>query len=149
MVSIDLIKQLREETGISIAECKKALEQTTGDMGKAKELLRAWGKEVAERKRSREVKEGMVHAYVHATGKVGAMIAVRCETDFVSRSEDFRNLCHELALQVASMDPADPAALLEQPYVRDTSKTMRNLIEETIAKLGENIVVERLMRFEL
>ena len=149
MVSIDLIKQLREETGISIAECKKALEEAKGDMAKAKNLLRAWGKEVAERKHSREVKEGMVHAYVHATGKVGAMVALRCETDFVSRSDDFRTLCHELALQVVSMDAADVAALLKQLYVRDASKTIQNLIEETIAKLGENIVVERLIRFEL
>ncbi|MBI4217445.1 MAG: elongation factor Ts, partial [Parcubacteria group bacterium] len=121
MVSIDLIKQLREETGISVGECKKALEQAKGDMAKAKELLRAWGKEVASRKQKREAKEGLVEAYVHATGKIGAMVQVRCETDFVSRSADFKNLCHELALQVVSMDPEDVSSLLDQQYVRDTS----------------------------
>ncbi|MBI2453061.1 MAG: translation elongation factor Ts [Parcubacteria group bacterium] len=149
MVSIDLIKQLREETGISVGECKKALEQAKGDMVKAKELLRAWGREVASRKQKREAKEGLVEAYVHATGKVGAMIQVRCETDFVSRSADVKNLCHELALQVVSMDPEDVSSLLDQQYVRDTSRTIRNLTEEMIAKLGENIVVERFVRFEL
>lgn len=149
MVSIDLIKQLREETGISIAECKKALEQGGGDMAKAKELLRSWGKEVALKKQSRETKEGLVEAYVHATGKVGAMVVVRCETDFVARSQDFKTLCHEIALQIASMDPVDTPALLEQPYVRDPSKTIRRLIEEFVAKLGENIVVEHFIRLEL
>lgn len=149
MVSIDLIKQLREETGISVGECKKALEQAAGDMEKAKELLRAWGKEVASRKQKREAKEGLIEAYAHATGKVAAMVQVRCETDFVSRSADFKNLCHEIALQVVSMDPADVPALLDQQYVRDSSRTIRNLVEEMIAKLGENIVVERFIRFEL
>ena len=149
MVSIDRIKQLREETGISIAECKKALEQGGGDMAKAKELLRSWGKEVALKKQSRETKEGLVEAYVHATGKVGAMVVVRCETDFVARSQDFKTLCHEIALQIASMDPPDTPALLEQPYVRDPSKTIGRLIEEFVAKLGENIVVEHFIRLEL
>ena len=149
MVSIDLIKQLREETGISVGECKKVLEQAKGDMAKAKELLRAWGKEVASRKQKREAKEGMVEAYVHTNGKIGAMVAVRCETDFVSRSADFKNLCHELALQVVSMDPTDVSSLLDQQYVRESSRTIRNLTEEMIAKLGENIVVERFIRFEL
>src|SRR3989338_10319480 len=109
MVSIDLIKQLREETGISVGECKKALEQAEGDMVKAKELLRAWGKEVASRKQKREVQEGMVEAYVHAKGKIGAMVQVRCETDFVSRSDDFKNLCHELALAGGSLGPPSSA----------------------------------------
>ena len=104
---------------------------------------------MASRKQKREVQEGMVEAYVHAKGKIGAMVQVRCETDFVSRSDDFKNLCHELALQVVSMDPEDVSSLLDQQYVRDTSRTIRNLTEEMIAKLGENIVVERFIRFEL
>ena len=95
MVGIDQIKQLREETGISISECRKALQQAHGDVEKAKNILREWGKEVAEKKHAREVGEGLVESYTHPTGKLGSLVAVRCETDFVARSDDFKNLCHD------------------------------------------------------
>jgi elongation factor Ts len=149
MVTIDQVKELREATGISISECKKALEEAGGDFGKAKDLLREWGKDVAGKKQAREVGEGLVEGYIHPTGRTGAMVQVKCETDFVARSDDFKNLCHELALQVASMDAENVEELLGQAYIRDTGKTIRDLVEESIAKLGENIVVERFIRFHL
>ena len=149
MASIDQIKELREATGISVAECKKALEEAGGDMAKAKEWLRQRGKEVAEKKQDRETGEGLVTSYVHGTGKVGSLVAVRCETDFVARSEDFQNLCHELALQAASMEAENVEDLLAQEYIKDSSKTIKELIEEGVAKLGENIVVERFARFRI
>jgi elongation factor Ts len=149
MTSIDLIKELRELTGISISECKKALQEAGDDMEKAKKLLKEWGKDVAEKKSSREAGEGLVVSYVHSTGKVASMVAVRCETDFVARSDDFKNLCHELALQVASMPAEHVEDLLEQAYIKDTGKTIKDVIGEVIAKLGENIVVDRFVRFTL
>lgn len=149
MVDIDQIKELRERTGISIVECKKALQESGGDMEKAKTLLREWGKEVAEKKQERLVGEGLVTSYVHGTGKVGSLVVVKCETDFVARSDDYKNLCHELALQVASLEAENVDDLLAQQYIRDPSKTVRDIVEEYIVKLGENIVVEKFARFSL
>jgi elongation factor Ts len=148
-MSIELLKELRERTGISISECKKALEEAGNDIEKAKDLLKKWGKEVAEKKGSRDVGEGLVVSYVHTTGKVGSLVAVKCETDFVAKGEDFQNLCHELALQVASMDAVSVDDLLGQEYIKDSSKTIKDLIAEVIAKLGENIVVEKFVRFQI
>lgn len=149
MVSIDQVKQLREETGISILECKKALEEAGGDIAKAKDVLREWGKEVAEKKQERGTGAGLVEGYLHPTGNVGALVVVRCETDFVARSDDFKNLCHELALQIVSMDAEDVDSLLAQDYIKDSSKTIKSIVEESIAKLGENIIVDRFARFQI
>jgi elongation factor Ts len=149
MVTIEQIKQLREETGISISECKKALEQTTGDFEKAKALLREWGKEVANKKQSREAGQGLIESYVHQTGKVGVLIDLRCETDFVAKADDFKALAKELAMQVASMDPESVEELLTQTYIRDSGKTIQDIVQQTIAKLGENIVVKAFSRFQI
>lgn len=149
MASIDQIKQLREETGLSISECKRALEAAGGDIAKVKEYLRNLGKELAEKKQTREVREGFLEVYVHPTHKLGAMVDVRCETDFVARAPDFRNFCHEIALQIASMNPQNVEELLKQPYVRDPSRQVQNLLQEAIAKLGENIMIQRFIRFEI
>lgn len=149
MATIEQIKRLREETGISIVECKKALEEAKGDSAKAKELLRSWGKAVAEKKQSRETGEGLVESYLHSTHKLGALVDVRCETDFVARSPEFKALCHEIALQVVSMNPETAEELLSQPYVRDPARTMKDILSDAIAKLGENIVVKRFSRFEI
>jgi elongation factor Ts len=149
MVSIDVIKELRELTGISISECKKALETVGGDMEKAKTLLRQWGKDVVEKKQQRTVGEGLIASYVHTTGKVGSLILVKCETDFVARANDFKNLCHELALQAASLEAESVEEFLAQQYIRDPSKTVKDIIEEYIVRLGENIVVEKVVRFSL
>ncbi|OHA62060.1 MAG: translation elongation factor Ts [Candidatus Wildermuthbacteria bacterium RIFCSPHIGHO2_01_FULL_45_20] len=149
MVSIDQIKQLREETGLSISECKKALEDANGDMEKAKEVLKQWGKKVAEKKQVREVGEGLITSYVHGTGKIGVLVDIRCETDFVARSDDFKEVSREIALQVASMDPSSVEELLRQPYIKENSRTVKELISDYIAKLGENIVIHRFSRFQI
>ncbi len=105
MVSIEQIKQLREETRVSPTECKKALEASNGDVTKAKELLRAWGKSVADKKMAREAKVGLIDVYLHPNAKAGVMLDIRCETDFVAKSPDFKNLSHEICLQIAAMAP--------------------------------------------
>jgi len=148
MISIDQIKQLRQETGVSISECKKALEETKGDNEKAKEILRKWGKELAGKKAERDVSLGIVESYIHPNKKVGAMIELRCETDFVAKSEDFKKLAHELCLQIAAMNPEEDS-LMSQPWIKDETKTIKEVIEEYIAKLGENIVVKKFIRFDI
>ncbi len=149
MVTIEQIKQLREMTGVSVSECKKALEESGGDVERARELLRAWGNKVAEKKREREVAEGLVEAYIHSTGKIGALVDLRCETDFVAKSPEFKQLAHEIVLQIASMNPDSVPALLDQQYVKDPSRTVRDLIGDSVAKLGENIVIRNFVRFEI
>jgi len=148
-VSIEKIKQLREKTKAGIADCRKALEETTGDFKKAQELLKSWGIDKAAKKAERAVGAGLVETYIHADGRIGAMVEVNCETDFVARTDEFKKLVHEIAMQVAAMDPSDVEELLKQEYIRDSSKTVDELVKETVAKLGENIVVKRFMRFEL
>lgn len=149
MFPIKLVKQLREESGISVSECKKVLEEAKGNLEKARQLLQQRGKQLAAKKEARQVGEGIVEAYVHPTGKTAAMIDVRCETDFVARSDEFKKLAHELALQAASMNPESPEELLSQPYIRDPGKTIQDLLTESIAKIGENIVIKRFSRFEI
>ena len=149
MVTLNQIKELRSATGISIQECKKALEVAGGNSEKARALLKEWGKEVAEKKQTREVGEGVVASYLHSTGKLGALVDVRCETDFVARSLEFKTLCHELVLQVASMNPENAQELLVQPYVKDPSRQVQDVLNEYIARLGENIVVKQFSRLEI
>ncbi len=148
MVTIGKIKQLREETEVSITECKKALEAAGGNLGKAKEILRKWGKEVAQKKKERETSQGIIDSYIHPTGKVGVLLELNCETDFVAKSKDFQNLAHELCLQIAGMGDEE-TPLLEQPWIRDEQKFIKELIEEDIAKLGENIVIKRFIRYQI
>ena len=148
-MGLEQLKQLREETGISLAQCKKALDESNGDIDKAKNLLKEWGQKVAEKKQSREASQGIIESYVHQTGKVGVLLDLRCETDFVARAQDFKNLAHEVAMQVASMNPSTVEELLSQSYIRESGRTIKDLVNDTIAKLGENIVVQRFIRFEL
>ena len=148
IIKIDQIKQLREETGVSVIECKKALTETKGDLEKAKEILKKWGSRLAGEKIKREVKEGIVESYIHPGKKIGAMIELNCESDFVARSEDFQKLAHELCLQIAAMDPKKNS-LMRQPWIRDETKTIQDLVQEYIAKLGENIIIKRFVRYEL
>lgn len=148
-VSLDLIKQLRQTTGAGIADCRKALIEAKGDFKKAADLVKSWGIDKAAAKADRAVGSGLVETYIHAGGRVGAMVEVNCETDFVARTDEFKSLAHELSLQVASMDPKDVEEFLKQEYIRDAGKTIEQLVKETIAKVGENIVVKRFMRFEL
>lgn len=146
--SVEDIKKLREETGAGIADCREALEASDGDMDKAKAFLKQKGLDKAGSKSDREVKAGLVETYSHG-GRVGVLVELLCETDFVAKTEDFKTLAHELALQVASMKPESVGELLEQEYVRDASMKVEDLIKGVISKLGENIQVGRFERIAL
>jgi elongation factor Ts len=194
MVTIDQIKQLREETGVSPTEIKKALEQSAGDVEKAKELLRIWGQKVLNKKTSRETKAGLVETYLHSNAKTGVLLDIRCETDFVAKSPDFKSLAHEVCLQIAAMKPLyvrdeeipegfldgeikiwteqvkdsgkpenivkqilegkinkykQEICLMSQIWIKDDSKTVKNLVEDVVAKVGENIEIKKFARYEI
>lgn len=194
MADIEKLKQLREETGISLTECRKALEETGDDLEKAKEVLRKKGLDFASKKSQRLAKEGIVDSYIHTNRKVGVLLSIRCETDFVARSEEFRKLAHELVLHIAAMNPRfiSPAdvpeeylegekniyreqfsgtgkpgeiisqivegkleklkkeiSLLNQPFIKEPERTVKEIIDDYIAKLGENIEVEKFVRYEI
>lgn len=149
MVNTDVIKELREKTEMSIKEIKKALEEAGNDMKKALELLKEHGAKIAEKRAERETGEGVVEAYIHGNRKLGALVELRSETDFVARNEQFRQLAHDIAMQVASMDPKDVDELLAQPFVKNQDLTVDELIKEYIGKLGEKIKIEKFVRFSL
>ncbi|MDQ6694994.1 MAG: elongation factor Ts [Chloroflexota bacterium] len=140
-------------------ECKKALQDTDGNMEKAIEALRQKGLSKHVKLAGRAVSQGIIESYIHTGGRIGALVEVNCETDFVARTEEFRTLAREIAMQVASMDPQsaggmegeskDNSVLFNQEYIRDPRKTIRDLVKETIAKVGENIQVTRFSRFEV
>ncbi len=148
-VDLTLLKKLRIETQASVSDCRRALEESDGDYKTAIEWLRKNGIEKAERKRERETSQGLVEAYIHQNGRVGTIVEVLCETDFVARTSEFKNLAHEISMQIAAMNPKDVKSLLPQEYIRDPSLTIQDLIKQTITKLGENIVVKRFTRYEL
>jgi len=163
-ISTTSIKELRDKTGAGVMDCRKALLETEGNLDKATEFLKEQAIYMVQKKAGREVKEGVVDAYIHTGGRVGAMVELNCETDFVARNEEFKELAHNIAMQIAAQDPQficeedipegtecepDVDCLLSQPYIRDTSVTINNVITETIAKFGENIKVSRFTRFEL
>ncbi|KKR58381.1 MAG: Elongation factor Ts, partial [Candidatus Curtissbacteria bacterium GW2011_GWB1_40_28] len=139
-VTIDQIKKLRAKTKAGIADCRRALEESAGDLKKAEELLKSWGMDKAAKKADRAVGSGLIETYMHAGGRIGAMVEVACETDFVARTDEFKNLAHEIAMQITAMDPTTVEELLKQEYIRDSAKTIDELVKETIAKVGENIV---------
>jgi len=143
------VKKLRDETGAGIMDTRRALIEADGDFEKAKEILKAKGAEVMVKKAERQTSQGLIETYVHAGGKVGSMVYLACETDFVAKTQEFKNLAKELVMQVAAMNPQDPEELLEQEYIRDSSKKVKELISEVIAKTGENIQVKRIARFAL
>jgi elongation factor Ts len=192
-IEVELIKKLREDTGISLSDCKKALEESNGDIEKAKELLRKRGESVAQKKGERTVGSGIIDTYVHSNKRIGVMIELACETDFVARGDDFNTLAHEICLQIVSMDPLfvkdddipekvlneersiyeeqakalnkpqeitegivkgkmekfkKEKCLVYQPWIKDDKKTVQNLINEYIAKTGENILVKKFVRYE-
>jgi len=163
-ISADVVKELREKTGAGVMDCKKALQEAGGDMRKAAEMLKGRGLALAQKKASRVANQGLIECYVHQGGQIGVMVEVNCETDFVARTAEFKELAHDIALQIAAMSPqyiqaddiaqgtdADPqtACLLLQPFIKDPDKNIQNIITETIAKVGENIKVRRFCRFEL
>jgi elongation factor Ts len=147
MITIDQVKELRDETSVSVQECKKALQEANGDKTKAKEILMKWGKDLASKKSTRGTTQGIIASYIHANGKVGVLLDLACETDFVAKSDDFKNLAHELCLQVAAIN--NETDLLAQAWIKDPTKTIKNLIEDYVLKIGENIVVNRFTRYEI
>ena len=163
-VTVDDIKALRQITGAGVMDSKRALEEASGDIEKAEEILRQQGIASAAKKANRATNQGLVESYIHSGGRIGAIVEVNCETDFVARTEEFRELAHNLAMQVAAMSPSyiDEAAvpedenvdaaqdcLLQQAFIRDPSKTVQELVNETVGKLGENVRVRRFTRFSL
>ena len=163
-VSAAEVKELRGKTGAGVMDCKRALTEAGGNMAKAEELLRQRGLSVAEKKAHRATEQGLVECYIHAGGRIGAMVEVDCETDFVARTPDFKTLARDLAMQVAATGPLSvseddlPAGaegeqeeicLLRQAYIRDPGRTVQDIVNDIIAKTGENIRVRRFARFEL
>ena len=140
-IDLQAIKALREKTDAGIADCRQALEETDGKMDEAIKILRKKGIERAEKKGEREVKAGAVFSYVHHNGKVASLVVLASETDFVAKTDEFQHLGKEIAMQVAASKPGTTAELLDQEYVRDPSKKIRELVKEVIGKLGENIQV--------
>ena len=146
---LEHIKRLRDETGASIAEIRSALEDSGEDLAKAKELLRAKLGALAEKKASRAVRAGVVDAYVHSHGRIGALVELHCETDFVARNPQFRALAHDLAMHIAAMAPRDRDSLEAQEYIKDPARSVREIVEEAIGIFGENIKIGNFSRFEL
>lgn len=147
-ISLDLLKKLRNDTSAGVSDCRQALEDAAGDYQKAKKLLSERGLEKAAKKEGKETSQGVVEAYVHQ-GKVGVLVEVRSETDFVARTDEFKNLAHEVALQICSMNPKNTAELLKSAYIRDPQLTMEALVKQVVAKVGENITVARFDRLAL
>ena len=148
-VSMDKIKELREKTGCGVMDAKKALEESEADLKKAEAWIMKKGVAKAEKKSDRETKQGVVMSYIHHDGKAGALVKLLCETDFVAKTEDFKKLAYELAMQVTSMQPKDNEEFLKQDYVRDSSLTIEALIKQTAAKLGENVQLGEFVRLSL
>lgn len=164
-VTLDMIKDLRQKTGAGVMDCKRALEDASGDMNEAQEILREKGFADAAKKMGRETREGIVEAYIHTGGRLGALVEVSCETDFVARTSDIKDLAHNLAMQVAAMPstsyvdqseikdddsrPLEEVSLLDQSYIKDPSRTVRDVVQEVMAKVGENVRVRRFARFAL
>src|ERR1700738_234690 len=154
----ELIKELRDKTGAGIMDCKKAVEDAAGDLTQAEQLIKERGLAMAEKKAGREAGQGLIDSYVHA-GRIGAMIELNCETDLVAPTDALKTLAREIAMQVAATTPSRISAkeessdgdvpLLDQPYIRDSSKTVQELLNETIARVRENIVVRGFAGFEL
>lgn len=165
-ISASMVKELRELTGAGIMDCKRALEATNGDTGKAAEILKEQGLAKAAKRAERAALQGTIDSYIHAGGRIGVLVEVNCETDFVARTDDFRRLAHDIAMQIAAANPrvigneesGDGAAaeeipaeeiLLKQAFIKDPSMSVQELVKATIAKTGENIVIRRFARFEL
>ena len=163
-ISTESIKTLRERSGAGIMDCKRALEEAGGVLEEAEKVLSRKGLAVASKKAGRATDQGLIDVYVHGGGRLGSMVEVNCETDFVARTDEFKALAHDLAMQVTAMAPEyvthedvpsdsdlnpQEVCLVLQPFIRDPSKTVQDVIIETIAKVGENIRVKRFSRYEL
>jgi len=163
-IPVEVVKELRSRTNAGISDCNKALLEVGGDVEKAIEFLKERGAAIAEEKKDLVAAEGVIEAYIHHTKRIGALVELNCETDFVARTHEFKELAHDLAMQIAAASPqflaseemppeaeTDPqtACLLSQPFIKEPEKTVQEVISETITKVGENIKVRRFARFEL
>lgn len=148
MKGVELIKKLRSQTGLGLHDIKKALEEAGDNEERALVILKEWGLSTVAKKSDRATSQGLVESYVHS-GRLGAIVEVNCETDFVARNDEFKAFVKDIAMQVASMNPESVDELLKQDYFRDPSKTIQDLLHETITKIGENIKINRFQRFEL
>lgn len=151
MAQIDLktLKKLRDETAASIVDCRVALDESGGDYKKALEWIKKRAVDKAEKKAGRETVEGIIEPYIHQGGKVGVLVELLCETDFVAKTDEFHQLGREVAMQVAAMNPESVEDLLKQAYIRDGGTTIEQLVKAAIGKMGENITVKRFVRFEI
>lgn len=160
----ELIKKLRGRTSAGVMDCKRALDESNGNVDKAEEILKEQGVALAAKKAGRDTDQGLIETYIHSGGRIGAMVEVNCETDFVARTQEFSDLAHDIAMQVAAMNPLtveeeksknptdvedENSSLLQQPFIKDPSKNIQDLINEIVGKLGENIRVRRFQRFSL
>jgi len=148
-LDINLIKKLREETSCGVMDAKNALNESSGDYEKAKELIFKKGLARAEKRADREANEGIVYSYIHNGNKIGSMIVLTCETDFVAKTEDFSKVAKEIALQVSTEDYSDLESLLNSPYMRDESKKVSDLVAELSAKTGEKVELKKFVRFAI
>jgi elongation factor Ts len=171
-ISAQMVKELRERTGAGIKECKDILSQTGGDMNKAIEALREKGLKVSDKVAGREAREGRIEVYIHPGSRMAALVELNCETDFVARTEDFIQLSKEIALHIAAMNPRflnvedvpadlitesglkpekyyEENVLIKQPFVRDPSQTIEDRVKAVVAKIRENVVIRRFVRFEI
>jgi len=148
MISVKQIKDLRSKTGVSINECRQALEASAGDEVKALEWLKAASLKTASKKGGRTLGSGTVASYIHSNGMLGSLVELRSETDFVSKNQDFRDLANELAMQIAATAPATPEELLEQPFIKEPNQTVGDLIRLGIQKFGERIEIGGFSRFD-
>ena len=159
-----LIKELRARTSAGVMDCKKALEESKGDIDKAESFLKEKGVASAAKKADRDTDQGLIDTYIHSGGRIGAMIEINCETDFVARTDDFAALAHDIAMQVAAMSPTyvdvsdipqednivtEKDCLMQQPFIKDPTRTVRDMVEETVGKIGENVRVRRFYRISL
>ncbi len=146
---LDKIKELRERTGLSFNQIKKALEEAGGEISEAIKVLAQQGAEVAAKKSTRSTKEGLIETYVHATKKTASMLELFCETDFVARNPLFIQLAHEIAMHITAMNPENSEELLAQLFIKDQDVTIQELINSYVAKLGENIQVGNFIRYQI
>ena len=149
MITLEQIKELRAQTGLSVMQCQKALEEAGGDRDKAIEILKAKGAEIAGKKSDRTLGAGSVVSYIHSGDTVGVLLELLSETDFVAKNPDFKSVAKEIAMHIAAMNPADTAELLGQPFIKDPAKNVSDLINNTVQKFGERTEIGRFTRFSI
>ncbi len=149
-VDISKIKELREKTGVSIADCKKALEESGGEIAEAIEYLRKRGLEgISKKVKKDNTREGLIGSYIHPGGRIGVLVEVGCETDFVAKTKEFQGLVKDLTMHIAALSPVSEVSILEEPFVKDFTITVKELIDGVAQKVGERITLRRFIRFQL